>query len=60
MDLLFNLRDEEVVLTEFRTIKDQLTESLDEYLTYKKLLVENEPIKLGDKTIELLIIERRS
>ena len=25
-DLLFDLRDEELVLTEFRTIKDQLTE----------------------------------
>ena len=54
LDLLFNLRDEEVVLTEFRTIKDQLTESLDEYLTYKKLFSrKNELIKLGDKTIEL-------
>ena len=30
LDLLFNLRDEEVVLAEFRTIKDELTENLDQ------------------------------
>ena len=38
LDLLFNLRDEEEVLAEFRTIKEQLTENLDQLCTYKKLL----------------------
>ena len=58
LDLLFNLRDEEVVLTEFRTIKDQLTENLDQLLTYKKAFDrknENVEIELlkNAKTLEI-------
>ena len=54
LDLLFNLRDEEVVLTEFRTIKEQLTENLDELLLYKKSFdIQNEELELGEKTLEI-------
>ena len=54
LDLLFNLRDEEVVLAEFRTIKEQLTENLDELITNKKLYGRrNEEIELGPRTVEL-------
>ena len=53
-DLLFNLRDEEVVLTEFRTIKDQLAENLDKLLTYKKFFdKKNENIELLGNTLEI-------
>lgn len=54
LDLLFNLRDEEVVLTEFRTIKEQLTENLDNLVTYKQAYsTQNEEIELGERTFEL-------
>ena len=54
LDLLFNLRDEEVVLTEFRTIKEQLTENLDQLLLYKKAFnTQNEELELGEKTLEI-------
>tara|TARA_B100000963_G_scaffold345796_1_gene350285 strand:+ start:902 stop:1963 length:1062 start_codon:yes stop_codon:yes gene_type:complete len=54
LDLLFNLRDEEVVLAEFRTIKDQLTENLDQLLLYKKAFdTQNEELELGEKTLEI-------
>ena len=52
LDLL--LRDEEVVLTEFRTIKEQLTENLDNLVTYKQAYsTQNEEIELGERTFEL-------
>ena len=48
LDLLFNLRDEEVVLNEFRTIKDELTENLDQLVNYKKAYdINNENVELG-------------
>ena len=48
-DLLFDLRDEELVLTEFRTIKDQLTENLDQLVTYKKAFDrKNENVELDN------------
>ena len=54
LDLLFNLRDEEVVLTEFRTIKEQLTENLDNLVTYKQVYsTQKEEIELGERTFEL-------
>lgn len=54
LDLLFNLRDEEVVLNEFRTIKEQLTENLDQLLLYKKAFdTQNEELELGEKTLEI-------
>ena len=54
LDLLFNLRDEEVVLNEFRTIKEQLTESLDQLVNYKKAFdKQNEEIELGDQSLVL-------
>jgi len=54
LDLLFNLRDEEVVLTEFRSIKEQLTENLDQLLLYKKAFdTQNEELELGEKTLEI-------
>ena len=54
LDLLFNLRDEEVVLNEFRTIKEQLTENLDQLLIYKKAFdIQNEDLELGPRTFEL-------
>ena len=54
LDLLFNLRDEEEVLTEFRTIKDQLTESLDELVTLKFAFDrQNEEIELGESSLEI-------
>jgi len=56
-DLLFNLRDEEVVLNEFKTIKEQLTENLDQLLTYKKAFDrKNENVQLGDINSNLLEI----
>ena len=53
-DLLFNLRDEEVVLNEFTTIKDQLAENLDKLLTFKKFFdKKNENIELLGNTLEI-------
>jgi len=54
LDLLFNLRDEEVVLNEFRTIKEQLTENLDNLINYKKAFdTQNEEIELGEQSLAL-------
>ena len=53
-DLLFDLRDEEVVLTEFRTIKDDLTEKLDQLVHFKALFdKQNETIELKEQTLEI-------
>lgn len=54
LDLLFNLRDEEEVLAEFRTIKDQLTENLDQLVTLKFAFdKQNEEIELGESSLEI-------
>ena len=43
-----------MVLAEFRTIKDQLTENLDQLLLYKKAFdTQNEELELGEKTLEI-------
>ena len=54
LDLLFNLRDEEEVLAEFRTIKEQLTENLDQLCTMKIAFdKQNEEIELGQSSLEI-------
>ena len=59
-DLLFDLRDEELVLTEFRTIKDQLTENLDQLVTYKKAFDrKNENVELGNEKRDGQIIQSK-
>ena len=60
-DLLFDLRDEELVLTEFRTIKDQLTENLDQLVTYKKAFDrKNENVELGNEKRDGQIIQSKT
>ena len=59
LDLLFNLRDEEVVLSEFRTIKEQLTEALDQLVHYKQAFDnKNENIKLEIQGAPFRIFEK--
>ena len=54
LDLLFNLRDEEVVLNEFRTIKEELTENLENLVTYEKAFHKlNEEIELQGNMLEI-------
>ena len=54
LDLLFNLRDEEVVLNEFRSIKDELRENLDQLVNYKKAYdINNENVELLETTLEI-------
>tara|TARA_B100000963_G_scaffold159000_1_gene138394 strand:- start:5558 stop:6676 length:1119 start_codon:yes stop_codon:yes gene_type:complete len=56
LDLLFNLRDEEIVLGEFRTIKEQLTENLDQLVQYKQAFdMQNENIELDIQGIPFRI-----
>ena len=58
LDLLFNLRDEEVVLNEFRNIKEQLTENLDQLVQYKKVFdIQNENIELEIESTTFKIFE---